>query len=114
MQEMLFRSTFRWRQRPRSVTRDAALRHQGEHSGHIEKVGIRAYSALADQGKRTSLLTIVDFVYDAQRGRLHLPPVEILRRRGQDHREDTQGRVREVRRELFSLQRVSSQKQVYE
>lgn len=67
MQEMLFRSTFRWRLRPRSVTRDAALRHQGEHSGHIEKAGIRAYSALADQGKRTSLLTIEDFVYDAQR-----------------------------------------------
>ena len=67
MQEMLFRSTFRWRLRPRSVARDAALRHQGEHSGHIEKAGIRAYSALADQGKRTSLLTIEGFVYDAQR-----------------------------------------------
>jgi hypothetical protein len=38
-----------------------------ENIAVIEKAGIRAYSALADQGKRTSLLTIEDFVYDAQR-----------------------------------------------
>ncbi len=114
MQEMLFRSTFCWRLRPRSVTREAALRHQGEHSGHIEKAGIRAYSALADQGKRTSLLTIEDFIYDAQRYVYTSPETRSCAVGAKTTGEDTQGRVREVRRGLFSLQRVSSQKQVSE
>ena len=38
-----------------------------ENIAVIEKAGIRAYSALADQRKRTSLLAIEDFAYDAHR-----------------------------------------------
>jgi hypothetical protein len=64
MLEMLFRSTFRWR--PRSVTGDAAYGTR-ENVAAIEKASVRAYTALPEQGKRTSLFTIEDFVYDAQR-----------------------------------------------
>ena len=52
----------------RSVSRLRPFPRTRRTSGNpIEKAGIRAYSALADQGKRTSLLTIEYFLYDAQR-----------------------------------------------
>ncbi len=41
LQEMLFRSTFRWRLRPRSVTGDAAYGTR-ENITAIEKASIRA------------------------------------------------------------------------
>jgi transposase len=85
MQEMLFGSTFRWRLRPRSVTGDAAYGTR-ENVAAIEKAGIRAYAALPDQGKRTSLFTVEDFVYDAARDVYTCPQGEILRRRGHDHK----------------------------
>jgi transposase len=85
MQEMLFRNTFRWRLRPHSVTGDAAYGTR-ENIAAIEKAGVRAYTALPEQGKRTSLLTIEDFVYDAQRDHYTCPQGEILRRQGRDHR----------------------------
>ncbi len=96
MQEMLFRSTFRWRLRPRSVTGDAAYYGTRENIAAIEKASIRAYTALLpEQGKRTtSLLTIEDFVYDAEKGRLHLPPRRDLAPSGLR----SQGRIRKVRR----------------
>lgn len=85
MVEMLFRSTFRWRLRPRSVTGDAAYGTR-ENEAAIEKAGIRAYTALPEQGKRTSLFTIEDFVYDAERDFYTCPQGEILRRQGHDRR----------------------------
>jgi hypothetical protein len=85
MPEMLFRSTFRWRLRPRSVTGDAAY-GTTENIAAIEKAGIRAYTALPEQGKRTSLLTIEAFVYDAEKDLYTCPRGETLRRRGHDHR----------------------------
>ncbi len=45
MVEMLFRNTFRWRLRPRSVTGDAAYGTR-ENIAAIEKAGVRAYTAL--------------------------------------------------------------------
>jgi hypothetical protein len=52
----------------------AALGHGGdaaygtrENICTIEKAGIRAYAALPDQQRRTSLFAIEDFLYDAQR-----------------------------------------------
>ena len=84
-QEMLFGSTFRWRLRPRSVTGDAAYGTR-ENVAAIEKAGIRAYVALAEQGKRTSLFTIEDFLYDADRDHYTCPAGEILRRQGHDRR----------------------------
>ncbi len=85
MLEMLFKSIFRWRLRPRSVTGDAAYGTR-ENIAAIEKAGIRAYAALPDQGKRTYLFTIEDFVYDAGRDVYTCPQGETLRRRGHDHK----------------------------
>ena len=85
MQEMLFRSTFRWRLSPRSVTGDAAYGTR-ENIAAIEKASIRAYTALPEQGKRTSLFTIEDFVYDAEEDLYTCPQGEILRRQGHDRR----------------------------
>lgn len=85
MLEMLFRSTFRWRLRPRSVTGDATY-GTTENITAIEKASIRAYTALAEQGKRTSLFTIEDFVYDGQRDIYTCPAGEVLRRQGHDRR----------------------------
>jgi transposase len=85
MQEMLFRSTFRWGLRPRSVTGDAAYGTR-ENITAIEKASIRAYTALPEQGKRTSLFTIEDFVYDTERDFYTCPAGEILRRQGHDRR----------------------------
>jgi transposase len=85
MLEMLFRSSFRWRLRPRSVTGDAAYGTR-ENIAAIEKAGIQAYIALPEQGKRTSLLTIDAFVYDAEKDLYTCPQGETLRRRGHDHR----------------------------
>lgn len=85
MQEMLFRSTFRWRLRPRSVTGDAAYGTR-ENIAAIEKAGIRAYVALPEQGKRTSLFTKEAFAYDAQRDVYTCPQGETLRRQGHDRR----------------------------
>ncbi len=94
MPEMLFRSTFRWGLRPRSVTGDAAYGTR-ENLIAIEKAGIRAYAALADQQKRTALFTIEDFVYVAEKDVYTCPRGETLRRRGHDHRgEGTSGMPR--------------------
>ena len=85
MQEMLFRSTFRWGLRPRSVTGDAAYGTR-ENITAIEKADIRAYTALPEQGKRTSLFTIEDFLYDAERDLYVCPAGETLHRQGHDRR----------------------------
>ena len=66
MLELLFRSRFRWRLRLRSVTGDAAYGTRKNITA-VEKSGIRAYAALPEQGKRTSLFTIDAFAYDAER-----------------------------------------------
>jgi Transposase DDE domain len=82
---MLFRSTFRWYLRPRSVTGDASYGTR-ENMAAIEKAGIRAYTALADQERRTSLFTMDAFVYDAQKDLYTCTAGETLRRRGHDRR----------------------------
>ena len=85
MPEMLFRSIFRWHLSPRSVTGDATYGTR-ENIAAIEKAGIRAYTALADQERRTSLFTIDAFVYDEEKDLYTCPAGETLRRRGHDHR----------------------------
>jgi hypothetical protein len=85
MLEMPFRSAFRWRLRPRSVTGDAAYGTR-ENIAAIEKAGIRAYAALPDQGERTSLFTKEAFAYDAEWDVYTCPAGEILRRQGHDRR----------------------------
>jgi transposase len=86
MQQILFRSTFRWGLRPRSVTGDAAYGTR-ENITAIERASIRAYTALPQQqGERTSLFTIEDFLYDAERDLYTCPAGEVLRRQGRDRR----------------------------
>ena len=85
MLEMLFRSRFRWRLHPRSVTGDATYGTR-ENIAAIEKASIRAYTALADQEKRTSVFTIEAFEYDPERDLYTCPAGETLRRRRHDHR----------------------------
>jgi transposase len=86
MVELLFRNRFRWRLRPRSVTGDAAYGTK-ENIAAIEKAGIRAYTALPDHEKRTSLFGKDAFTYDAEKDFYTCPQGEVLRRQGYDHRE---------------------------
>jgi hypothetical protein len=65
--------------RPRSVTADAAYGTR-ENIAAIEKAGIRAYAALPEQGGRTGLFTIEDFVYDAEKDLYTCPRGETLHR----------------------------------
>jgi len=85
MLELLLRSRFRWGLRPHSATGDAAYGTR-ENVAAIEKAGIRAYVALPEQGKRTSLFTIDAFAYDAVRDVYTCPRGETLRRQGRDRR----------------------------
>jgi transposase len=86
MLELLFRSRFRWRLHPRSVTADAAYGTK-ENIAAIEKAGIRAYVALVDHEKRTSLFGRDAFTYDAEKDIYTCPQGELLRRRGYDYGE---------------------------
>jgi transposase len=86
MLDLLFRSRFRWRLQPRSVTADAAY-GTTENIAAIEKVGIRAYLAVVDHEKRTSLFGRDAFTYDAQKDLYTCPKGEFLRRQGNDYRE---------------------------
>jgi hypothetical protein len=86
MLELLFRSRFRWRLHPRSVTGDAAY-GTTENIAAIEKAGIRAYMMLVDHEKRTSLFGKDAFTYDAQKDLYTCPKGELLHRRGYDYRE---------------------------
>ncbi len=88
MLDLLFRSRFRWRLHPRSVTGDAAY-GTVENVAGVEKAGIRAYTVLPDHEKRTSLFTKNDFLYDAEKDLYTCPQGEVLRRQGYDHREKT-------------------------
>ena len=86
MLDLLFRSRFRWHLRPRSVTADAAY-GTTENIAAIEKAGIRAYTALPDHEKRTSLFGRDAFTYDVEKDLYTCPRGELLRRQGYDHRE---------------------------
>jgi transposase len=86
MVELLFRNRFRWRLRPRSVTGDAAYGTK-DNIAAIEEAGIRAYTALPDHEKRTSLFGRDAFTYDAEKDLYTCPQGEVLRRQGYDHRE---------------------------
>ena len=85
MLDLLWRTIFRWRARVRRVTGDATYGTR-ENIAAIEKSVVRAYTALPEQGKRTSLFTIEDFLYDADRDLYTCPQGEVLRRQGFDRR----------------------------
>ena len=85
MLELLFRNRFRWRLSLCSVTGDAAYGTR-EYVAALEEAGIRAYVALPEQGGRTGLFTIEDFVYDAERDLYTCPSGETLHRLGRDYK----------------------------
>jgi transposase len=86
MLELLFRSRFRWRLRPRSVTGDAAY-GTVENVVAVEKAGIHAYMALPKHDERGPLLGKDEFAYDAKRDVYICPQGETLHRKGHDYKE---------------------------
>jgi hypothetical protein len=86
MLELLFRSRFRWRLRPRSVTADAAY-GTTENVAAVEKSGIRAYMVLPKHDERGPLFSKNEFVYDAEKDLYICPQGETLRRQGRDYKE---------------------------
>ncbi len=86
MLELLFRSRFRWRLRPRSVTGDAAY-GTVENVVAVEKAGIHAYMALPKHDERGPLLGKDEFTYDAEKDIYICPEGESLHRKGHDYKE---------------------------
>ena len=86
MLELLFRSRFRWRLHPRSVTGDAAY-GTVENIATVEKAGIRAYMILPKHDERGPLFPKNEFVYDAEKDLYICPQGETLHRRGHDYKE---------------------------
>ncbi len=86
MLELLFRSRFRWRLQPRSVTGDAAY-GTVENVAAVEKAGIRAYIVLPKHDERGPLFGKNEFVYDAEKDLYICPQGETLRRQGLDYKE---------------------------
>ena len=86
MLDLLFRSRFRWRLRPRSVTGDAAY-GTVENVVAVEKVGIQAYMALPKHDERGPFFGKDEFAYDAEKDLYICPQGETLHRKGHDYRE---------------------------
>jgi hypothetical protein len=109
MLELLFRTRFRWRLRPRSVTGDAAY-GTVENVAAVEKAGIRAYVALPKHDERSPLFGKNEFVYDAEKDIYICPQGETLHRQGLDYKEE----IRQVRCQALCLQSVSPQEPLHE
>ena len=86
MLELLFRSRFRWRLRPRSVTGDAAY-GTVENVAAVEKAGIRAYVVLPKHDERGPLFSKNEFTYDAEKDLYICPQGKTLRPQGHDYKE---------------------------
>jgi transposase len=86
MLELLFRSRFRWRLWPRSVTGDAAY-GTVENVAAVEEAGIRAYMMLPKHDERGPLFSKNEFTYDAEKDHYICPQGETLRPQGHDYKE---------------------------
>jgi len=86
MLDLLLRSRFRWRLRPRSVTGDAAY-GTIENVAAVEKAGIHAYMVLPKHDERAPFFGKNEFVYDAEKDHYICPQGETLRRKGYDYKE---------------------------
>jgi transposase len=86
MLDLLWRSCFRWRLRPRQVTGDTTY-GTTENIAAIEKANIRAYLPLPDSDKRSPFFSKDNFVYDAQRDIYTCPRGELLRPLGRSYKE---------------------------
>jgi transposase len=86
MLELLFRSRFRWRLRPRSVTGDAAY-GTTENIAAVEKAGMHAYMVLPKHHERGPFFGKNQFTYDTEKDLYICPQGETLRRQGRDYKE---------------------------
>jgi transposase len=77
MLDMLWRSAFRWKSRPRRVTGDSAY-GTVENIAAIEKAGIRAYMALKGAGQGRPFFGKDEFTYDPERDLYTCPSGELL------------------------------------
>ncbi len=77
MLDLLWRSAFRWRLRPRRVTGDTAY-GTTENIAAVERAGIRAYVPLTGAGKTRPYFSKEEFAYDAERDLYKCPAGETL------------------------------------
>jgi transposase len=78
MLDLLWRTVFRWRLRPRRVVADG-IYGTVENVAAVEKAGIRAYLALHEAGGSPKLFPKAAFSYDAERDLYVCPRGETLR-----------------------------------
>jgi transposase len=77
MLDLLWRTRFRWKLRPKQVTGDTTYGTLHIIQG-VEEAHIRAYMPLAEPGERNPLLGMQEFVYDAQKDIYTCPQGETL------------------------------------
>ena len=80
MLDLLWRSAFRWKLRPRQVTGDTAY-GTTENIAAVERAGIRAFVPLTGAGKARPYFSKEEFAYDAEEDLYRCPAGEILRPR---------------------------------
>src|SRR5215204_6281104 len=77
MLDLLWRSVFRWKLRPRQVTGDTAY-GTTVNIAAVERTGIRAYVPLTGAGKARPFFSKEEFAYDPQRDLYRCPAGETL------------------------------------
>jgi transposase len=77
MLDLLWRSAFRWKLRPRQITGDTAY-GTTENIAAIERAGIRAFMPLTGAGKTRPYFSKEEFAYDPERDLYRCPAGEIL------------------------------------
>jgi transposase len=77
MLDLLWRSAFRWRLRPRQVTGDTAY-GTTQNIAAVERAGIRAYVPLSGAGKARPFFSKEEFAYDTEEDLYRCPAGEVL------------------------------------
>ena len=77
MLDLLWRSAFRWKLRPRQVTGDTAY-GTTENIAAVEQAGIRAYVPLTGAGKARPYFSKEEFAYDPDQDLYRCPAGEVL------------------------------------
>ena len=104
--DLLWRTVFRWRLRPRQVTADAKY-GTAENVAAVEQANIRAFVALHRSGGKPNIFGREDFTYDPKEDVYVCPAGELLRPLGKkkDGEEDREGKVTTYRAKASSCKR---------
>ena len=104
--DLLWRTVFRWRLRPRQVTADAKY-GTAENVAAVEQANIRAFVALHRSGGKPNIFGREDFTYDPKEDVYVCPAGELLRPLGKkkDGEEDREGKVTTYRARASSCKR---------